>query len=230
MPEPRSQTTFQPVTKPTAEDIDEAKSARLMLVDDHPIVREGLRAYLGQQEGLEVVSEMASVAGALEALEGTRPDLILLDVQLEGESGLTLLAELRHREMPTRVLLLTSFLDEDYLREALRLGASGYLLKRAGQGTLLDGIRAALRGERPLDPAAAALLPTLSNDPLAALTPREREVLTLLAEGLSNKALARRLGVGEKTIKTHVSSVLAKLHLKDRTQAALYAQSRQKLP
>jgi DNA-binding NarL/FixJ family response regulator len=206
-----------------------ADPARLMLVDDHPIVREGLRAYLGQQEGLTVVSEVASVAAALTELGTTHPDLILLDVQLDGESGLTLLAELRRREENVRVLLLTSFLDEDYLREALRLGASGYLLKRAGQGVLLDGIRAALRGERPLDPAAAALLPTLHDDPLAELTPRERDVLTLLAEGLSNKALAKRLGVGEKTIKTHVSSILAKLNLKDRTQAALYAQSRHRV-
>jgi DNA-binding NarL/FixJ family response regulator len=206
-----------------------ADPARLMLVDDHPIVREGLRAYLGQQEGLTVVSEVASVAAALTELGTTHPDLILLDVQLDGESGLTLLVELRRREENVRVLLLTSFLDEDYLREALRLGASGYLLKRAGQGVLLDGIRAALRGERLLDPAAAALLPTLHDDPLAELTPRERDVLTLLAEGLSNKALAKRLGVGEKTIKTHVSSILAKLNLKDRTQAALYAQSRHRV-
>ena len=202
--------------------------ARLMLVDDHPIVREGLRAYLAQQAGLNVVAEAGSIAEALEQLGEIKPDLILLDVRLEGENGLTLLAELRRRESLVRVLLLTSFLDEDYLREALRLGASGYLLKRAGQGALVDGIRAALRGERSLDPAAAALLPGLHDDPLRQLTPRELEVLTLLAEGLSNKALAKRLNVGEKTVKTHVSSLLAKLALKDRTQAALFAQARQK--
>ncbi len=203
--------------------------ARLMLVDDHPIVREGLRAYLAQQAGLNVVAEAGSIAGALEQLKEAKPDLILLDVRLEGENGLTLLAELRRRESLVRVLLLTSFLDEDYLREALRLGASGYLLKRAGQGALVDGIRSALRGERALDPAAAALLPGLPDDPLQQLTPRELEVLTLLAEGLSNKALAKRLNVGEKTVKTHVSSLLAKLSLKDRTQAALFAQARQKV-
>ncbi len=203
--------------------------ARLMLVDDHPIVREGLRAYLAQQEGLNVVAEAGSIAEALEQLTETEPDLILLDVRLEGENGLTLLAELRRRESLVRVLLLTSFLDEDYLREALRLGASGYLLKRAGQGALVDGVRAALRGERALDPAAAALLPGLHDDPVRQLTPRELEVLTLLAEGLSNKALAKRLNVGEKTVKTHVSSLLAKLGLKDRTQAALFAQARQKV-
>ena len=202
--------------------------ARLMLVDDHPIVREGLRAYLAQQAGLNVVAEAGSIAEALEQFTEAKPDLVLLDVRLEGENGLTLLAELRRRESLVRVLLLTSFLDEDYLREALRLGASGYLLKRAGQGTLVDGIRAALRGERALDPAAAALLPGLPDDPLRQLTPRELEVLTLLAEGLPNKALAKRLNVGEKTVKTHVSSLLAKLGLKDRTQAALFAQARQR--
>ena len=203
--------------------------AKLLLVDDHPIVREGLRAYLSLQPGLTVVGEAESVRQASEKLEQTNPDLILLDVQLEGESGLSLLETLQKRGDAPKVLLLTSFLDEDYLREALRLGAAGYLLKRAGQGALLDGIRAALRGERVLDPAAAALLPTLQDDPLKRLTPRERTVLALLAEGLSNKAVAKRLDVGEKTVKTHVSSVLAKLGVKDRTQAALYARSRQKL-
>ncbi len=203
-----------------------SEPARLLLVDDHPIVREGLRAYLALQPGLEVVAEAADVTEALRQVEKTKPDLVLLDVKLEGESGLSLLAELRRTEGAPRVLLLTSFLDEDYLREALRLGAAGYLLKRAGQGALVDGIRAALRGERILDPAAAALLPTLGDDPLKRLTPRETEVLGLLAEGLSNKAVAKRLGVGEKTVKTHVSSVLAKLELKDRTQAALYARGR----
>ena len=203
--------------------------ARILLVDDHPIVREGLRAYLSLQPGLTVVGEAESVPQALATLGSTQPDLVLLDVKLEGESGLSLLETLQKQEGAPKVLLLTSFLDEDYLREALRLSAAGYLLKRAGQGALVDGVRAALRGERVLDPAAAALLPTLQDDPLKHLTPRERTVLALLAEGLSNKAVAKRLDVGEKTVKTHVSSVLAKLGVKDRTQAALYARSRQKV-
>lgn len=209
-------------------DLDSKPDARILLVDDHPIVREGLRAYLALQPGFTVVAEAGSVPEALVHIKETKPDLVLLDVKLEGENGFSLLSELYRTKDAPKVLLLTSFLDEDYLREALRLGAAGYLLKRAGQGALLDGVRAALRGERVLDPAALALVPTLGDDPLKRLTPRELEVLGLLAEGMTNKALAKRLGVGEKTVKTHVSSLLAKLELKDRTQAALYAQTRQK--
>lgn len=211
-----------------------APKVRVLLVDDHPLVREGLRAYLALHPELEVVAEAASVSEALTCIRELAPELVLLDVQLGGklgghrdaESGLELLSALQGAERAPKVVVLTSFLDADYLREALRLGAAGYLLKRAGQGALLDGVRAALRGERALDPAAAALLPTLRDDPLRRLTARELEVLALLAEGLSNKAVAKRLGVGEKTVKTHVSSILAKLELKDRTQAALYAQGR----
>lgn len=198
----------------------------MLLVDDHPLVREGLRAYLALQPELEVVAEAAGVAEALAWTEKVAPELVLLDVQLEQGSGLALLNALQGVRHAPKVVVLTSFLDADYLREALRLGAAGYLLKRAGQGALLDGVRAALRGERALDPAAAALLPTLKDDPLEHLTGRELEVLGLLAEGLSNKAVAKRLKIGEKTVKTHVSSILAKLELRDRTQAALYAQGR----
>lgn len=200
--------------------------ARLVIVDDHPIVRGGLRAYLGFVGGLEVVGEAGSAEEALEVVRTHAPDLVLLDLKLPGTDGLHLLPLLKREAPGTRVLVLTSFLDEDYLREALRLGASGYLLKHAGQGALLDGVRAALRGERPLDPAATAMLAGLREDPLESLTPREREVLARLAQGMSNKAIAARLGVAEKTIKTHVSSVLGKLGFKDRVQAALYAKMR----
>jgi DNA-binding NarL/FixJ family response regulator len=124
------------------------------------------------------------------------------------------------------VLVLTSFLEEDYVREALHAGASGYLVKHAGPGALLDGIRAALRGERPIDPGALELLANPSENPLEALTGRELEVLSLIAKGMSNKAIAAELGIVEKTVKTHVSNLLAKLDLKDRVQAALYAKER----
>jgi DNA-binding NarL/FixJ family response regulator len=202
------------------------KPARLAIVDDHPVVRSGLRAYLALFGDLEVVAEAGSTEEALAAVCAHSPDLVLLDLRLPDGDGLHLLATLKRAAPGARVLILTSFLDEDDLRAALRLGASGYLLKRAGQGALVDGIRAALRGERPLDPAAAKLLANLQADPLERLTPRERVVLGLLAEGLSNKAIAARLGVAEKTVKTHVSSVLGKLGCRDRVQAALYARSR----
>lgn len=200
--------------------------ARIVIVDDHPIVRRGLRGYLELYEDMKVVGEAGSVAEALATIARARPDLVLLDMQLPGEDGLKVLRVLEGEHNAPKVLVLTSFLDEDYLKGALRLGAVGYVLKHAGQQQLLDSVRAALRGERPLDPAAAALLAQTRDDPLPTLTPREREVLALLAQGLANKAIARRLDVAEKTVKTHVSSVLAKLGVKDRVQAALYARSR----
>lgn len=200
--------------------------ARLVIIDDHPIVRDGLKTYLELQEGLEVVGEAGSATEGLTCIRHQQPDLVLLDLQLPDENGLRVLAELQGLEPTPKVLVLTSFLEEDYLREAMRLGAAGFLVKHAGPAALVDGIQAALRGELPMDPGAVKLLAQQREDPLEALSPREREVLALLAKGLSNKKIAEALGVTEKTIKTHVSSVLAKLGVKDRLQAALYAQER----
>lgn len=200
--------------------------ARLVVIDDHPIVRDGLKTYLSLQRDLEVVGEAGSTAEGLERVRETAPDLVLLDLQLPGEGGLELLPKLAALERPPKVLILTSFLDEEMLREALRLGASGYLLKHAGPSALLDGIRASLRGELPLDPGAVKLLARPQADPLAGLTPREREVLGLIGRGMSNKAIGQRLGIAEKTVKNHVSNLLAKLELNDRLQAALYARER----
>lgn len=200
--------------------------ARLVIIDDHPIVRDGLKTYLELQEGLEVVGEAGSATEGLTCIRHQQPDLVLLDLQMPDENGLRVLAELQGLEPTPKVLVLTSFLEEDYLREAMRLGAAGFLVKHAGPAALVDGIQAALRGELPMDPGAVKLLAQQREDPLEALSPREREVLALLAKGLSNKKIAEALGVTEKTIKTHVSSVLAKLGVKDRLQAALYAQER----
>jgi DNA-binding NarL/FixJ family response regulator len=197
--------------------------ARLMLVDDHPIVRQGLSSFLATQPDLEVVAEAGSLAQAREMLRSASPDLVLLDLQLPDGNGLTLLRELESLAAPPRVLVLTSFLDVDFVREALNRGAAGYLLKHAGTGALLDGVRAALRGELPLDPGAVRLLASPREDPLAPLTPREREVLAMLAEGLSNRDIGGRLGVTEKTVKSHLGKVFDKLELRDRTQAALWA-------
>lgn len=200
--------------------------ARLVVIDDHPIVRDGLKTYLSLQRDLEVIGEAGSAAEGLERARETAPDLVLLDLQLPGEGGLALLPKLSALERPPKVLVLTSLLDEEMLREALRLGASGYLVKHAGPAALLDGIRASLRGELALDPGAVKLLARPQADPLAGLTPREREVLGLIGQGMSNKAIGQRLGIAEKTVKNHVSNLLAKLGLGGRLQAALYARER----
>ncbi len=203
----------------------ETPNARLVIVDDHPIVREGLKAFL-ELQNFEVVGEAGDAVSGLELVNRTQPELVLLDVQLPGENGLRLLPKLLSLASPPKVLMLTSFLEEDYLREALRLGASGFLVKHSGPDRLADALRAALRGELPLDPEATRMLAQPFDDPLGSLTSREREVLNHLAEGMSNKRIASALGIAEKTVKVHVSSIFAKLGVKDRVQAALYAKER----
>ena len=204
---------------------NDAPKTRLVIIDDHPVVREGLKAFLELQD-FEVVGEAGDAGSGLELVNKTQPKLVLLDVQLPGENGLRLLPRLLSLESPPKVLMLTSFLEEDYLREALRLGASGFLVKHSGPDRLADALRAALRGELPLDPEATRMLAQPFDDPLEELTRREREVLEHLAEGVSNKRIATALDIAEKTVKVHVSSILAKLGVKDRVQAALYARGR----
>lgn len=197
-----------------------------MLIDDHPVVRQGLSSFLTMQSDLDIVAQAGSLVEARRCLAGLAEplDLVLLDIELPDGNGLSLIGELRDSSSATRVLILTSFLDGDYVRQAMQRGASGYLMKHAGTQMLLDGIRSALRGEMPLDPGAVKLLANSSqDDPLSYLTRREREVLALLGEGLSNRGIAERLGVREKTVKSHLGSVFAKLGVRDRTQAALWA-------
>lgn len=197
-----------------------------MLIDDHPVVREGLKTFLDLQSDLEVVAEAESLAQARERAAAAAPDLVLLDVLLPDGNGLDLIQELTRLASKPRVLVLTSFLEETYVREAMRRGASGYLLKHSGPSALIDKVRAALRGEVPLDPAAVTVLARPDDDPLAELTPRELEVLTLIAQGMSNKQIAARLGIAEKTVKTHTGNLFAKLDVRDRVQAALLARDR----
>ncbi len=198
-------------------------AARLLIVDDHPVVRAGLRTFLDLQDDLRVAAEAGSLAEARTAAAEQPFDVVLLDLQLPDGSGLSLLPELTQGPGSPRVLVLTSFLDEGQVREAMRRGAAGFLLKHAGPTALLDKIRAALRGELPLDPGAVRALAHPREDPLAELTAREREVLGAIAEGLSNKRIAARLGITEKTVKTHAGHVFAKLGVGDRVQAALLA-------
>lgn len=203
-----------------------AESIRVLVVDDHAIVREGLRAFLELQDGIEVAGEAVDGHEAITMAESLRPDVVLLDLVMPRLDGLAAMRLLRERLPGARVIVLTSFLDEDKILPALRAGAAGYLLKNAAPQELARAIRAAHAGEAVLDPAVAArLVDALSGDgdPLDSLTPREREVLELIGRGFPNKLIARELGLAEKTVKTHVGHVLAKLNVTDRTQAAVVA-------
>jgi NarL family two-component system response regulator LiaR len=202
---------------------------RVLLADDHAVVRQGLRTFLDLQEDIEVVAEADDGAAAADAAARTKPDVILLDLVMPGVDGVGALKRLREAGSRARVIVLTSFGDDDKLFAALRAGAAGYLLKDVQPAELVRAIRAAHDGTAPLSPAIATRIveeiaqgggaPAQVDD----LTPRERDVLVLIARGRSNKVIALELGVAEKTVKTHVSHILGKLDLTDRTQAALYA-------
>jgi two-component system, NarL family, response regulator LiaR len=199
---------------------------RVLVVDDHGVVREGLRAFLELQDGIEVVGEASDGREGLAAAERLRPDVVLLDLVMPELDGLSAMRALRERLPATRAIVLTSFLDDDKLLPALRAGAAGYLLKNAPPAEVVRAVRAAHAGEAVLDPVVAArLLEELARDvePLDRLTPREREVLVLLGRGFPNKRIAQELRLSEKTVKTHVGHVLAKLGVTDRTQAAVVA-------
>jgi DNA-binding NarL/FixJ family response regulator len=199
---------------------------RVLVVDDHAFVRQGLRAFLDLQDGIDVVGEAGDGQEAVAAAERLRPDVVLLDLVMPRVDGVAALRELRERLPATRAIVLTSFLDDDKLMPALRAGAAGYLLKSSAPAEVARAVRAAHAGEALLDPVAAArLIEALERDeePLDRLTPREREVLLLLGRGYPNKQIARELRLSEKTIKTHVGHVLAKLGVTDRTQAAVVA-------
>jgi NarL family two-component system response regulator LiaR len=205
-----------------------AEPIRVLLVDDHAVVREGLRAFLELQEGIEVSGEAADGEEAIDAAARLRPDVILMDLVMPRLDGVTAMRSLRERAPGARVIVLTSFLDDDKLLPALRAGAAGYLLKNAEPREVVRAVRAASAGEALIDPVVAArLIETLAADggeePLDRLTPREREVLVLIGRGFPNKLIARELDVSEKTVKTHVGHVLAKLGVTDRTQAAVFA-------
>jgi NarL family two-component system response regulator LiaR len=190
-------------------------------------VREGLRTFLDLQDGIEVVGEAADGRRAVDEAERLRPDVVLMDLVMPRLDGVEAMRELRSRVPAARVVVLTSFLDEDRLLPALRAGAAGYLLKNVEPRELARSIRLAAAGEALIDPAVAARLVDALGDQRPAehgeLTPREQEVLDLVGRGYANKRIAFELGIAEKTVKTHVSHVLAKLGVPDRTQAALYA-------
>jgi NarL family two-component system response regulator LiaR len=203
-----------------------ATAIRLLIVDDHAVVRQGLRGFLRLQDGIEVVGEAASAAEAIDIAGAVSPDVVLLDLVMPEGNGIGALRRLIEVAPGVRVLVLTSFADDAQIFAAMAAGASGYLLKDIDPQALADAIRDVHAGRPALHPSVAARLmrqgavPRGSHDDLTA---RERDVLRLMVEGLANKQIAQRLGIGEKTIKTHVSRVLAKLGVADRTQAAVLA-------
>src|SRR5829696_5638458 len=201
---------------------------RVLIVDDHEVVREGLRAFLELQDGIEVAGEAGDGEAAVAAVEELAPDVVLMDLVMPRLDGVGAMQELRRRELATRVIVLTSFTDDAKLLPAIRTGAAGYLLKNVAPAELARAVRAAHAGEALLDPTVAARLVEAVSSPSGDrdgedLTAREGEVLALIARGMSDKRIAFELGVSEKTVKNHVSHVLAKLGVPDRTSAALHA-------
>jgi two-component system, NarL family, response regulator LiaR len=202
----------------------------VLIVDDHAVVREGLRNFLELQDGIEVVGEAADGRQALAAAAELSPDVILMDLVMPVLDGVETMRELHGRGSSSRVIVLTSFLDDERLLPAIQAGAAGYLLKDVEPSELARAIRAAHDGEAIIDPTAAArLVRAIAEGSRATaqeperLTRRERDVLELIARGRSNKRIAFELDISEKTVKTHVGHVLAKLGVSDRTQAALLA-------
>jgi len=201
---------------------------RLVIVDDQALVREGLGLILGGLPDIEVVAELPDGAALL--AEPVHADVILLDLYLPGADGVTVLRELRRRQPEVKVLMLTTVGSAADIQRALTAGADGFVLKDATGAELAAAVRGAHAGVRPLSASAAEVLwprrrpePARSGVDLGVLTPREREVLDLLGQGLGNREIARTLAVAERTVKTHVSNVLAKLDVSSRTQAALLA-------
>jgi DNA-binding NarL/FixJ family response regulator len=204
-------------------DVAEA-GLRLVLVDDHPVVRAGLRALVESQADLEVVGEARDAAEAEDMVRRTRPDVVLMDLNLgEGPGGAAVTARLRGLPQPPQVLVLTTYVTETDIRTALDAGASGYLLKDAPPDELFRGVRAVARGETVLASDVAALLVRRVNSPEPALTEREVQILGLLADGLANKEMARRLLVSEATVKSHLAHIYAKLAVESRAGAVAKA-------
>jgi len=206
-----------------------ARPVRLFLLDDHELVRRGFADLLAGVPDIEVVGEAGTVAQALARIPACRPDVAVLDARLPDGSGIDVCREVRSRHPQVRCLVLTSYDDDEALFEAVMAGASGYLLKQVRSSSLTEAIRAVAAGRSLLDPAVTGKLlerlrrPPRTDDRLALLTEREREILGLIAEGLSNREIGEQLFLAEKTVKNYVSGLLAKLNLQRRTQAAVLA-------
>lgn len=198
---------------------------RVVIADDHAVVRGGLEQLLSTAADIELVGVAANGREAVEIVQRERPDVVLMDLSMPEVDGVEATRQIVAADPEARVVVLTSFGDDRHITDALRAGAVGYLLKHAGPDELLDAIRAAAQGDSPLDPKAARVLIASSrlgssDKPLSA---REEEVLRLVAGGLANKAIARRLSITERTVKSHLTNIFTRIGVTDRTQAALWA-------
>ena len=200
----------------------------VLIADDHPVVRQGLRTFLELQDDMEIVGEAGDGEEAVAKVQQLLPDVVLMDLVMPRLGGIEAIRQVRAVSPSSKVIVLTSFDDDEMVFPSVKAGAAGYLLKNARPQELAEAIRTVHRGEALLHPTIAAkLMQEFAHDKPRAtgetLTERELEVLRHIARGMANKEIARELTISEKTVKTHVSNILAKLHLADRTQAALYA-------
>ena len=203
---------------------------RVMIVDDHEVVRQGLRAMLEATGDVVVAGEAARVQEAVEVAESVRPDVVVMDVRLEDGSGIEATREIRARRPDTKVVMLTSFADDEALFASIMAGASGYVLKQVRGGDLLQSIQTVARGGSLLDPAVTGAVldrlrkgkHLLKDERLARLSPQEERILALVADGKTNKEIGEELQLAEKTVKNYVSSILSKLEVARRAEAAAY--------
>jgi DNA-binding NarL/FixJ family response regulator len=199
---------------------------RVLIADDHGVLRDGLARVIAAQPDLELVAAAANGAEAVELTRSARPEVVLMDLEMPVLDGIEATRAILAESPGTSVLVLTSFSDLRRITGALEAGAVGYLLKDASANEVVRGIRAAAEGGSPLDPRAARALLDAKDvpDPLAGVSPREREVFALLLEGMPNKLIARRLAISEKTVKTHLTSIFREIGVTDRVQAILWAE------
>jgi len=196
----------------------------VLLVDDHQMVRTGLATLLGSTDDIRVVAQSGDGADAVAEASRTRPDVVLMDLSMPGVDGVEATRQILAEQSEVKVVVLTSFADRGRVSDALAAGAVGYLLKDCEPAELLAAVRAAHAGHVPIDPrVAGVLLPDTTSRPEDAMSPRELEVLRLVAQGLANKQIGRRLGISERTVKAHLGRVFRQLGVADRTSAALWA-------
>lgn len=205
------------------------KAIRVFIADDHIVVREGLRALIGTEPDIEIVGEAADGREAIAGIRALQPDVVLLDLIMPHKNGLDVILEITQDNPKARILVLTSFSDDDKVFPAIKAGALGYLLKDSSPQELIQAIHHVYLGESSLDPTIALKLlkelkqPSAQSHTQESLTEREIRVLSLVSRGLTNQEIADALGISERTVRTHVGNILSELHLANRTQAALYA-------